>query len=208
MAVPTREEAAQILVSLEPPDWLLAHSAAVADVAAFLAAGIEQRGHAINVGLSETAALLHDVGKAVDPDHKKSEQGHASIGADWLREKGLGELAVVILSHPVTLLADDEHWAVWSREATVEERVMSYSDKRATSDLVPIADRFDRWIRKHGDNEMMRAARERAEILEQQVCAAAGVAPDEVERLRWAEDALATAIGREASEVAEEFGPR
>jgi len=144
----------------------------------------------------------------VDPDHKKSEQGHAGIAADWLREQGLGELAVIVLSHPVTLLADDEHWAVWSREATVEERVMSYSDKRATSDLVPMADRFDRWIRKHGDNEMMRAARERAEVLEQQVCAAAGVAPDEVERLRWAEDALAKEIGKEAAEVAEEFGPR
>jgi putative nucleotidyltransferase with HDIG domain len=208
MAVPTRAQAAQILASLAPPDWLLAHSAAVADIAAFLAAHMVERGHTINVALVETAALLHDVGKAVDPDHKLSEQGHAGIGADWLREQGMGELAVVVLSHPVTLLADDEHWAIWSRDATVEERVMSYADKRATSDLVPMGDRFDRWIRKHGESEPMRAARERAEMLERDVCAAAGVAPNEVERLRWAEEALAEAIGKEAAQVAEELGPR
>src|SRR5262245_30004093 len=128
MAVPTREEAAKILASLEPPDWLLAHSAAVADVAAFLSEHIEERGHAINTGLAETAALLHDVGKVIDPDHKHNEQGHAGIGAQWLRDQDMGELAVVVMGHPVTLLADDEHWAIWSSEATVEERVMSYAD--------------------------------------------------------------------------------
>jgi len=37
----------------------------------------------------------------------------------------------------------------------------------------------------------MRVARERAEILEASVCAAAGIRPEDVERLRWAEAALA-----------------
>ena len=36
----------------------------------------------------------------------------------------------------------------------------------------------------------MRIARERAEILEASVCAAAGIQPEEVDRLRWAEAAL------------------
>jgi len=85
---------------------------------------------------------------------------------------------------------------------------MSYADKRAMADLVFMDERFDRWIRKHGDNEMMHKARERAQVVEREVCAAEGVAPEGVQRLRWAEDALAVAIGKEAAEVAEEFGPR
>ena len=36
MAIPSRTEAAQLLRDLDPPDWLLKHSAAVADIAAFL----------------------------------------------------------------------------------------------------------------------------------------------------------------------------
>ena len=44
MTIPTREEAATILRSLNPPEWHLEHSAAVADVAAFLAQKIAGAG--------------------------------------------------------------------------------------------------------------------------------------------------------------------
>ena len=37
MAIPSRDEAVRILVELKTPDWLSTHSAAVAEVAAFLA---------------------------------------------------------------------------------------------------------------------------------------------------------------------------
>jgi putative nucleotidyltransferase with HDIG domain len=195
MTIPTRADAAKILRDLNPPDWHLAHSEAVADIAAFLGAKIEERGHAINVLLVETASLLHDVGKVIRPDHKESEEGHAARGAQWLREHGYDEIAGAVATHPVTLLADDEHYSIWSRDATVEERLVSYADKRATSDLVPMEDRFARWIKKHGDNDFMRVAIERARILEREVCAAAGVAPEEVVRTRWAEAAVAASVG-------------
>ena len=58
MTIPTRTEAAKILKDLDPPEWLIAHSAAVADVAAFLADAFDKRGHAINASLVEAAALL------------------------------------------------------------------------------------------------------------------------------------------------------
>jgi putative nucleotidyltransferase with HDIG domain len=196
MSIPTRAEAAQILLGLDPPEWLLEHSGAVADVAAFLADAIEKRGHVISAPLVEAAALLHDVGKALPKQHPLRGLGHSDAGAHWLSDQGFGELAGAVAAHPVTKLADDEHWATWSRMATVEERVVSYADKRAMDDLVPMDGRFAYWIRKHGDTDVMRTAFERAAVLEKDVCAAAGIEPDEVQRLRWAEAALSAAGSR------------
>lgn len=190
MSIPTRTEAGQILRDLDPPDWLLKHSATVADIAAFLAASIEEQGHAISRALAESAALLHDVDKALAGDNPLKGLGHGYAGAEWLSENEFGELAGAVASHPVTRLSDDEHWAVWSRMATVEERVVAYADKRAMQDLVSMDERFQEWITRHGDNEALRVARERANELEAEVCAAAGVTPAEVERLLWAEAAL------------------
>ena len=53
MTVPDRIEAARLVRSLEPPEWLLRHSRAVAEVAAFLAARTAGRGVAIDRRLAE-----------------------------------------------------------------------------------------------------------------------------------------------------------
>lgn len=190
MSIPTRTEAAQILRALEPPEWLAVHSAAVAEVATFLATAIDARGHAIHVPLVEAAALLHDVDKALPADHPLKPLGHGDAGAAWLRERGYDELAGAVANHPVTRLADDEHYSLWVRDATVEERVVAYADKRATQDLVTLDERFDRWIERHGDTDAIRLARERAKALEKEICSAAGIDPDDVRRSPWASAAL------------------
>jgi hypothetical protein len=141
------------------------------------------------------------MGKALPCDHPMKSLGHAEAAAQLLSDMGHGELADAIVGHPVTKLADDEHYAVWSRSATVEGRVVAYADKRAKSDLVPMQDRFGYWIDKHGDTKMMRVAFERAEILEKDVCAAAGLAPADVQRLRWADAALEEAGLEKASQA-------
>ena len=180
---------------MDPPDWLLGHSAAVADVAAFLAAAIELRGHAINVGLIEAAAVLHDVDKAVPPGHPLKQLRHGEAGAAFLRERGHDQLASAVEGHPVTRLSDDEHYFAWSRGATVEERVVAYADKRARQDVVSMDERFRDWIERHGDSPEIRLARERAVVLEEEVCAAAGISPEEVRRAPWAVAALEGAAG-------------
>lgn len=138
----------------------------------------------------ESAALLHDVDKALPDDNPLKGLGHGYAGAEWLSEKGFGELAGAVASHPVTRLADDGHFAVWSRTATVEERVVAYADKRAKQDLVSMDERFREWVKRKGDTKAMRVARERADALEAEVCSAAGVSPSDVKRMRWAEAAL------------------
>jgi len=186
MSIPTRAEAVQILRGLGPPDWLAAHCAAVAEVASFVATAIDARGHAIHVPLVEAAALLHDLDKALPADHPLKPLGHGEAGAEWLRERGHDELAGAVANHPVTRLADDVHYSLWIRDATVEERVVAYADKRAMQDLVSLDARFRYWTERHGHSAEMRVARERADQLESQLCAAAGLDPNDVQRTPWA----------------------
>ena len=191
MAIPTRVEAARILLDQRAPDWLLEHSATVADVASYVGTKIDERGHAINVPLVEAAALLHDIDKALPANHPLKGLGHADAGAAWLREHGFDELAPSVASHPVMRLTEDERYEFWVREATIEERVVAYADKRSRQDVVSLDERFEYWISRHGGNEAMAVARERADLLEKEVCAAARIDPSAVERNRWAEAALA-----------------
>lgn len=143
--------------------------------------------------LVEVAALLHDVDKALPADHALKSLGHGEAGAAWLREQGHDELATAVANHPVTRLADDEHYFLWIRDATVEERVVSYADKRATQDVVSLDERFSRWVERHTDTAEIRVARDRAQALEKDICAAAGINPDDVQRTPWAAVALGIA---------------
>ena len=65
MAVPTRTEALSLLLSTSPSPRLLQHVTVVAEVAAFLAYRAAQAGLVVDRRLVETAALLHDVDKAL-----------------------------------------------------------------------------------------------------------------------------------------------
>ncbi|HYL40317.1 MAG TPA: HD domain-containing protein [Candidatus Binatus sp.] len=85
MTVPSREEAARLLRSLDPPDWHARHARAVAEIAGWLALRIERRrlgdrsssargrrrgpvGERLPIvdrRIVEAAALLHDVDKAI-----------------------------------------------------------------------------------------------------------------------------------------------
>jgi putative nucleotidyltransferase with HDIG domain len=197
MSIPDRAASAALLVALRPNDGIRRHSAAVADVAAFLADAIRRRGTAVDRALVESAALLHDVDKVLPADHAHASLGHGDAGAAWLRDHGHAELSAAVAGHPVTRLAEDERYVVWWRDASLEERVVAYADKRAAQRLGSLDERFARWYQRHPERrEALDVARTRARLLEEQVCAAAGVAPDEVDRLPWADAALAAAEER------------
>jgi hypothetical protein len=175
------------------------HSRAVAEVAAWLAARIEAAGIAIDRRLVESAALLHDVDKILPGDDPARRRPHGEGSADWLTRRGHPELARAVAAHPVTRLADGEAFRRWSAFATREERVVAYADKRAGQRLEPMADRFASWGRRYpgGWNaQQARDVRARAARLEADVCRAARVTPDEVQRLRWTGAALRAAAGR------------
>jgi putative nucleotidyltransferase with HDIG domain len=196
MTVPDRIEAARLLRSLEPPDWLLRHSRAVAEVAAFLAARTAQRGVTLDRRLAEAAAFLHDADKALAPDDPLRSLGHGHGSARWLEQRGFPQLGPAVEHHPVTRLRDGAWFDAWLDESRAEDRIVAYADKRAQQRLVTLDARFGTWRRRHPvrwNDDVVAEVRRRAGRLEATVCEAAGVRPDEVRRLPWTASAFRTA---------------
>jgi hypothetical protein len=186
VTVPSRDEAARILLELHPADWLFTHSAAVVEVAAFLAERLRQNGQDLPMDLPETAALLHDIDKAPPLSDLRKLLGHGWAGAAWLTRAGYDELAPAVANHPATRLADEAAFVRWLADASWAEKVVAYADKRAEQDLVSMDVRFATWLARHPERaELIARGRTLALNLEQQVCAAAAIAPTDVERLAW-----------------------
>lgn len=166
----------------------------VAEVASFLAHRASRAGLAVDRRLAETAALLHDVDKALPQDHPLRELGHGAAGAAWLREHGHAELARTLIAHPVTRFTEPGA-ETWVTDAPIEERIVTYADKRATQRVVSLEQRFDRWHRKHPDyRERLDRAFGVARRLEDTLCTAIGIEATDVERLRWVDDAMSRAF--------------
>lgn len=198
--VPTHAAAAALLLSLSPSKWLRRHATAVADVASFLAVGALREGHLVDRDLIETAALLHDLDKALPMDDPLRALGHGHAGARWLEARDHAELAPAVDSHPVGRLTDTPY-EQWVAVTTIEQRIVAYADKRAQQRLVSLDERFARWVRRHPDHaEELAVARERAGCLEAEICAYAGVAPTEVRRNRWAADTMRTVAAAQGTE--------
>jgi hypothetical protein len=166
----------------------------VAEVASFLAYRASRAGLVVDRRLAETAALLHDIDKALPPDHPLRKLGHGAAGAAWLTDAGHPELARTLMAHPVTRFAEPDA-QTWVMEAPLEERIVTYADKRATQRVVSLEQRFDRWRRRHPE---YRAKLERAfgvaRQLEDTLCSSIGIAPTDVGRLRWVDDAMERAF--------------
>lgn len=200
MTVPGRVEAAELLLSLDPPAWFLRHARAVAEVASWLALRTARsaRARPIDRGLVEAAALLHDADKLLPASDPARALPHGEGSAAWLARRGHPELGPAVGGHPVTRLVDGERHRSWAVAASPEERILAYADKRAGQRLQPMAERFASWQRRYpGGWSLAEAAavRRRADELESDVCRAAGVAPSDVRRLRWTAAALQSASG-------------
>src|SRR5512142_3018715 len=61
--IPSRTESVRLLLSLDPPNWHLRHSRAVAEIATWLGGAADGSGRQVNRELVDAAALLHDVDK-------------------------------------------------------------------------------------------------------------------------------------------------
>lgn len=159
---------------------------AIGEISAFLAARMAERGVPIDRQLVESAALLHDLDKALPASDPLRALGHGYAGAQWLTDHGFAELAPSVAQHPVPRLGDDTAYAAFLEAATWEVRVIAYADKRAAQRLQPMGERFKRWKRRHpAFADQLKVARKRAALLEAEVCDAAGIKPDDVQRLRW-----------------------
>jgi putative nucleotidyltransferase with HDIG domain len=193
MSIPSRLEAAAIVSGLEPNERLLRHSTAVAEVAAFLCAAMARRGVAVDCSLVEAAALLHDLDKALPEDEPLRALGHGHAGAEWLRRRGLSELAKAVACHPVMEMGSAESFEAWAVRAGLEGQVVTYADKRARQDLLTLDERFAKWHANYPDSPKLDLAHERARRLEREMCELAGLRPENVQRLNWVAEATRAA---------------
>lgn len=198
MTIPTRAEAASLLLSLDPPDWHLRHSRAVAEVAGWIALRASVRASGVDRRLVESSALLHDVDKLLAGTDPAASLRHGDGSAEWLRRHGLAELAEPVRWHPVDRLVGDGWEELVAGRLGAETAIVAYADKRAGQRLEGLDRRFSAWERRYPQgwpSETSRLAFERTRTLEARVCALAGVRPLEVRRLRWTGAALRRAAG-------------
>jgi hypothetical protein len=196
MAVPGRVAAAALLLSFDPPPWFLRHARAVGEIAGWLGVRLARRGVAVDRRLAEAAGLLHDIDKLLPVSDAAHDLPHGEGSADWLARQGLPELGPAVANHPVTRLADRRAFLAWLAEASLEERIVAYADKRAGQRLEALDARFRSWTRRYPNGwpgEPAGLVRSHAGLLETDVCRLAGVAPKEVGRLPWTGAALRAA---------------
>ncbi len=179
-----------ILASLGAKQKLIDHLSSSAEVAAFMCSRMEERGVELDSDLAESAALLHDLDKALAPDDPYRELGHGAAGAQWLIDRGHPELADAVREHPIGVIGNAPGYEEWSAANSIEAKLANYGDKRSLQDIVILDERFERWYRRYPDDPMLPIAHERFRRLEAELCAMAGVTPDQVQRLPWVDAAL------------------
>jgi putative nucleotidyltransferase with HDIG domain len=175
MAIPTREECLELMERLAMPAHIRRHSEAVARVALLLARELVGRGAALDLALIESAALLHDVGKARGLE---THVDHAKLGAEMLDQLGCAELAPIVRTHAG--LDSFERG-----EPVTPALLVNYADKRVMHDaVVSLAVRFDDLAARyaHGDDAraFLERLRERYCRLETTIFETLTIGPDDV----------------------------
>lgn len=129
MRVPTRDKCFELLDKYEVPEFVRKHSLAVNEVAMYLGQKLKDNGEKIDLGLLDSASLLHDIAKHIADD----DESHPEVGYDFLVEEGYEEVAKTIKKH--TSLPKE----LRSRE----EELLWYADRRVLRDeIVTLARRF------------------------------------------------------------------
>jgi len=110
---------------------IVAHGELTARVALLLARALVAQGLPVDVELVWAAALLHDVGKALDPEH------HHVASRRIVEEQGWPALGPVVERHLTGLILTGDAPVTW------EEKLVYYADKLCTTRVVSLAERVD-----------------------------------------------------------------
>lgn len=158
--LPTHKECLAIIEAHHVPPHIINHSMVVAKLAVFLARKLKEKGETVDISLTESACLLHDIVRVCDikeldysrigrpvtaEDKAKWHQlqkkyehiPHEDAAYDILKEK-YPALALTIKKHKYTALLDEKE-----KPNTWEEKLVYYADKRVMHDkIVPLEERL------------------------------------------------------------------
>lgn len=120
------------------------HSEMVTKVASLIAKKIAEKSD-IHIRLVQSAALLHDLDKALE---KKEGERHPDAGVRFMKEQGYDELISIITKHPVHTILDEQQ-----KPTTIEEKVVFLSDKMVKYDMIGVKQRFALWLAENSGPE-------------------------------------------------------
>lgn len=147
-ALPSREQAIQILKDAKCPPKVVNHCIAVTNYALDIAYKLQQKGNAIDLSLVEVGGLLHDLGRA-----KNQTVDHAVVGGQMAETLGLSDgVSRIIKRHVGAGITDEEARMLgWPRDTyephTLEEKIVCYADKRVNQrGVVPIENEIERLL--------------------------------------------------------------
>lgn len=159
-ALPSREQAIQILKDAKCQPQVINHCIAVTDYALNLSCKLQQKGHTIDLSLVEAGGILHDLGRA-----KNHTVDHAVLGGQMAETLGLpDEVSRIIKRHVGAGITHEEARTLgWPIDTympqTLEEKIVCYADKRVDqSGVVPIENEIERLL---GDGRVLAAERVR-----------------------------------------------
>jgi len=165
-ALPSREQAIQILKDAKCRPQIINHCIAVTEYALNLACKLQQKGHKIDLQLVEAGGLLHDLGRA-----KNHTVDHAVLGGQMAETLGLPEgVSRIIKRHVGAGITDEEAQVLgWPRDTyvpqTLEEKIVCYADKRVDqSGVVPIENEIACLLGDGRESAAERVTRLHAEI--------------------------------------------
>jgi uncharacterized protein len=165
--LPSREQALQILRQSGCLNNVIKHCEAVAEIAIEIAKACKENGLEVDLGLVETGALLHDIGRA-----RTHSVHHAVIGAEIAKSFGLPEPVISIIKRHVGggITAREARKLGWPRDIyvpqTLEEKIVSYADKLIEgSQRVPIEKTVENLSRELPSSSIARIRRLHREML-------------------------------------------
>jgi len=172
-AIPSRPQCLALIGEMEMMAHILDHSLAVCHVALVLTDHLLAAGIALDRGLVEAGALLHDITKTRS---LATGEDHALSGGQWLSRRGYHAVAELVRQH-VRLDCFDPAGRI------TEAEVVNYADKRVLHDkIVGLEDRMAYIWERYGTTldkqERIRRLASLVEMMEAKIFAPLTLAPE------------------------------
>ena len=144
MEIPDEKECFVIINDNKMMDHIIKHSMMVRSVADFLCSNLIKTFPELNIKLTKSAALLHDITKT---QSFTTGEKHAETGGKLLEGLGYPETGNIIRQH---VFLDNYN----IMPPVTETEIINYSDKRVLHDnVVPLDERLDYIYKKYVTNK-------------------------------------------------------
>ncbi|MDA4112630.1 MAG: HDIG domain-containing protein [Thaumarchaeota archaeon] len=160
--IPDERQALSLHERYGSSERIVKHCRTVARVSLIISDALAARGKAIDGRATMAGALLHDIGRT-----RTQTIEHGYVGASLLEQEGVDGIVVeIVRRHVGAGISREEAEALGFPEGdyiprTLEQKVMCFSDKMVSSDVVrPFEEEVKRFQRKGHDVDRLRGLKE------------------------------------------------